>query len=171
MKAWLSKLQIGRLGWVGLGLLLLALVAYGVLVSPRIEQRTLLEARLTTAPRQARGPAADALDADTRLADFQRALPRTAAVPQWLGRIRAAAQAKGLALRSGDYKLERVTDSPYLRYRITFPVTGSYAQIRGFIGAVLTEVPAASVDDVQLKTASGSMLDGRIRLSLFIAAE
>lgn len=176
MAAWrqhTSRWRLGRLGWTGLGLLLLAVATDMLLVQPRLAQREALEARLATASRAPRGLDALVADADARLADFQQALPRTASVPQWLGRIRAAAQANGLALRSGDYKLERNADAPYLRYRISLPLSGSYGQIRGFIGAVLAEVPAAAVDDVQLKrdVASGRQLDGRVRLSLFIAAD
>lgn len=169
MMAW----RLGRLGWAGLGLLLLALVAELLVVQPRLAQCKALKARLAAVASAPRGPGAIAADADARLANFQRALPRTASVPQWLGRIRAAAQAQGLALRSGDYKLERAADAPYLRYRINLPLSGSYSQIRGFIGAVLTDVPALAVDDVQLRRegASGRLLDGRVRLSLFIAAD
>jgi Tfp pilus assembly protein PilO len=176
MNAWFSKLsasRLGVLGWAGIGLLLLALAAQIFLVLPRVDSRREMEARAQSAPRQARAPNALALDADSRLADFQRELPRIAAVPEWLGRIHAAAQANGLVLRSGDYKLERSAEAPYLRYRITVPVRGSYRQIRGFVGAVLADVPAASVDDVQLKkeTGAGGTLEARLRLSLFIAPE
>jgi hypothetical protein len=41
--------------------------------------------------------------------------------------------------------------------------------MRGFIGEVLRDVPAASLDDVQFKRDSGgSRLEARIRLSLYL---
>jgi Tfp pilus assembly protein PilO len=167
----IRELRLDRLGIAGLALLLCAGVAHVLLVAPRIALRESLMAR--PARSASGGAVSDGRDIEGRLAAFQRALPVSASVPQWLGRIRSAALQSGLALRTVDYKLERTADSPILRYRITLPVTGNYSQVRGFIGSVLADVPAASVDDVQLKREGvlQRTLEARIRLTLFIAAE
>ncbi|WP_077037900.1 type 4a pilus biogenesis protein PilO [Pelomonas sp. KK5] len=176
MRQWFASasLRLGHQGFIGLALLLAALLAHGALVAPRIAQRDALASR----PYPAAAPA----EADTgagateaALAEFRRTLPATASVPQWIARIRSAAIQSGLGLRSVDYRLERSADSPILRYRITLPASGSYAQVRNFIATVLAEVPALAVDDVQMKrdgdAHKGQGLDARIRLTLFIATE
>jgi hypothetical protein len=115
-------------------------------------------------------PAFELLPVTQALAARMVLLRDVAGVLQWLGRICAAGQAPGLALHSGAYKRERSADAPYLRYRISLPMSGSYGQIRGFLAAVLADLPAASVDDVQLKKdGAGGPLEERIRPSLFIA--
>jgi Tfp pilus assembly protein PilO len=90
--------------------------------------------------------------------------------PDWLGKIHAAARSKGLALRSGEYRLERAADQRFARYQITLPVVGSYAQIRGFVGQVLADVPAAALEDITLRreSASSPSLEARIRLTLYL---
>jgi len=163
--------RLGRSGMAGLALLLGAALAYPAFVAEPIARREALLARPADTSVTTSKAAPDAGEVEARLQDFQHSLPAGAAVPQWLGRIRNAAVQSGLTLRSADYKLERTADSAILRYRITLPLSGSYAQVRSFVATVLSEVPALSVDDVQLKREGTSprTLDARIRLTLFIA--
>jgi hypothetical protein len=77
-----------------------------------------------------------------------------------------------LTLDLGEYSMVQERGSRLARYQITLPLKGNYAQIRSFIGEVLREVPASSLDDIALKReAIGSpLLDARIKLTLFVAA-
>ena len=75
-------------------------------------------------------------------------------------------------LQSGEYKLDRNPDSRLARYQITLPVTGSYAQLRGFVGQVLADVPAAALEEITLRreSVSSPRLEARIRLTLYLGS-
>lgn len=109
---------------------------------------------------------------DAQLIDFYKFFPKTATLPEWLSRIYEAADSKGLKLDLGNYKLVRENGWRLARYQITFPVKGSYVQIRGLITQILNTVPAAALDEIGLKRESiGSpVLDAQIRLTLFMEA-
>jgi hypothetical protein len=105
-----------------------------------------------------------------QLATFYAFFPAPESSPDWLGKINAAARAQGLVLRLGEYKLERSPDQRLVRYQITLPVTGSYAQLRGFVGQVLADVPAAALEEITLRreSVSSPTLEARIRLTLYL---
>lgn len=104
-----------------------------------------------------------------QLRTFQAFFPRPDSLPHWLDQIHAIGRGSGLVIRSGDYRLERPEQGPW-RYHITLPVAGSYLQVRQFITFVLREVPAASLDDVQLRREAGSdRVEARLRFSLHLA--
>ena len=69
----------------------------------------------------------------------------------------------------GYAKLERGPDMAVTRYHVTLPVAGSYTQIRQFIAHALKEVPAASLDDVQLRNDPDRQgrVEARLRFSLY----
>jgi len=56
---------------------------------------------------------------------------------------------------------------------VTFPVRGTYAQVRGFVNAVLDAVPAAALDEITLKRqAIGDQnLEARVRFTLYLGVE
>jgi hypothetical protein len=163
--------RLGRTGIAGIALVAFALTFYFSAVAPlQAERDGLLEeaSRAEQRPR-ADGPAEKGTPAE-QLATFYAFLPPMQSSPDWLGKIHAAARSKGLALRSGEYRLERAADQRFARYQITLPVVGSYAQIRGFVGQVLADVPAAALEDITLRreSASSPSLEARIRLTLYL---
>lgn len=166
---------LGGPGVSGIALLVFSAAAWVSGVVPATEERDLLQLESDKLERHHRGEAsaaARAPSAPAQLATFYAFFPGAASTPDWLARIHAAAVAKGLTLASGEYKVGK-TGSPRLaRYQITLPVQGTYPQIRGFIGAVLAEVPAAVIEEVSLKRESveSERLDARIRIALYMAA-
>ena len=168
--------RLGKAGVIGLALAAFAVAFYFSAVAPA--ERELVDLR-TEAERlqerlQAGGLAAGAAKGTPaeQLATFYAFFPRPHSSPDWLGKIHAAARAKGLVLRSGEYKLERSVDPRLARYQITLPVVGSYAQIRGFVGQVLADVPAAALEEITLRRESVSTptLEARIRLTLYLGS-
>lgn len=165
-----------RLSWpgvIGSGLLLLAAVLYGLTVVPleiEVERLRTEVANVNNRTSAALPAGASKENTAEQLAKFYAFFPQRDSSPEWLGKIFATANVHGIVLRSGEYKLERQADQKLARYEITLPIVGSYAQIRGFIGAVLAEVPAASVDEIQLRrdSVSGQTLEARVRLSLYL---
>lgn len=121
-------------------------------------------ARPMTAPIASDAPA-------QRLKRYAEQLPRTDAAVEAVARIHGLGAAAGLSLPSGEYRMERHVDDPLVRYRVSLPVTGSYAQVRGFVIDVLREVPAAALDDIQLRRdPAGNKLEARVRFSLYLRA-
>jgi Tfp pilus assembly protein PilO len=166
---------LGTAGVIGVALLVFAATLYGTAVVPRAAERTALQAeaerlrerlQMSGSPAGAKGTLAE------QLATFYAFFPPTQSSPDWLGKIHAAAKAKGLVLQSGEYKLERSADSRLARYQITLPVTGSYAQLRGFVGQVLADVPAAALEEITLRRESvaSPRLEARIRLTLYLGS-
>ncbi len=105
-----------------------------------------------------------------QLATFYAYFPPASAAPELLGKIHAAAAANGIVLKSGEYKLDRNNDQRLARYLVTLPIAGSYAQVRKFVSAVLADVPAASIDEIQMKRESiaATTLEVRVRLSIYL---
>ncbi|MGE5793828.1 MAG: type 4a pilus biogenesis protein PilO [Bacteroidota bacterium] len=165
--------RLGPAGVAGTGLLAFAAALYFSAVAPLESERAALAAdaaRLEQRPR-AGGPAEKGTPAE-QLATFYAFLPPPQSSPDWLGKIHAAARSKGLVLRSGEYRLERAAEQKFARYQITLPVAGSYAQIRGFVGQVLADVPAAALEEITLRreNASSPTLEARIRLTLYLGS-
>jgi hypothetical protein len=164
--------QLGRAGVVGIALLGFAVVFHFSAVAPLATELSSLrtEADELQQRLQPGGPGGAKGTPSEQLATFYAFFPPPQSSPDWLGRINAAAKAKGLALRSGEYKLERSADHKLARYQITLPVVGSYAQIRGFVGQVLADVPAAALEEITLRreSVSSPTLEARIRLTLYL---
>ena len=179
MNALLRELRdaAGRLGWTGrLGLLLLAAAVVLHVVRVMTLEREIqalqteagnLQQRLRSG--QALGGRPNETSAE-QLAAFYAYFPASDAAPALLGKIHAAAAANGIVLRSGEYKFDRQPDQKLARYYITLPVVGAYSQLRKFIAAVLADVPAGSIDEIQMRreTISSTTLEARIRLSLYL---
>jgi Tfp pilus assembly protein PilO len=166
-----------RLGWTGrLGLLLLAAALVLHLVRVAVLEREIqalqteasnLQQRLRSG--QALGSRPNETSAE-QLAAFYAYFPASDNAPALLGKIHAAAAANGIVLRSGEYKFDRPADQKLARYSITLPVVGSYGQLRRFIAQVLADVPAAAIDEIQMRreTIASTSLEARIRLSLYM---
>jgi Tfp pilus assembly protein PilO len=172
------RARVEGLGWPGVAGIAVAVFAAAMWLSavvPARDERDLLELEANKLERRSRGAANEAKRPPTapeQLATFYAFFPGAASTPDWLGKIHAAAGAKGLQLASGEYKVTKSGSSRLARYQITLPVQGTYPQIRGFIGAVLQEVPAAVVEEVSLKRESveSARLDARIRITLYMSA-
>ncbi len=164
--------QLGRAGVVGVALVAFAAAFYFSAVAPLATESAALRAEADALDRrlQTGGAAASRGTPAEQLATFYAFFPSPQSSPDWLGKINAAARAQGLVLRSGEYKLERGADQKLARYQITLPVVGSYAQIRGFVGRVLAEVPAAALEEITLRreSVSSPTLEARIRLTLYL---
>ncbi|MDB5863311.1 MAG: putative transrane protein [Betaproteobacteria bacterium] len=108
-----------------------------------------------------------------QLATFYEFFPAVGSLPEWLLKIDAAAARQGVALDLGDYRLVQEKSSRLARYQIMLPIKGSYEQIRGFVAAVLNDVPAAALEDISLKreTIGAINLEARLKLTLYLRPE
>ena len=169
--------ELERLGWpgvIGLGLLAFAaMIAVSALLPLQSEVARLRDAADALQRRVGGGDRAGARpQAQEQLATFYAFFPPPETSPDWLGRIHAIAQAKGVQLQSGEYRLERAASPRLRRYQMTLPVQGTYAQIRGFVGEVLEQVPAAVLEEVSLKreNVETQRVEARVRLTLYLGS-
>jgi hypothetical protein len=166
--------ELERLGWPGVAGLGLAAFAAALALSALLPLATEVERLRTEAEALQRrvggGERAGRPPVQDQLATFYAFFPAPDSSPDWLGKIHAIAQAKGVQLASGEYRLERAASPRLARYQMTLPVQGTYAQIRGFVGAVLEQVPAAVLEEVSLKRESveTQRVEARVRLTLYL---
>ena len=180
MKAllWSLRRQVSAMGWTGVGgMVLIALsLAFAASVIIPLEVRISelkadveqLRTKLQAAP-----AAPGAVGAGDALANFYAFFPPLGSTTEWLQRIFGLAEAQGLRLEAGEYKLRREKDFRLARYELTLPVRGGYPQIREFVSQVLTEVPASSLDELSLRREDpgSTTVEARIRLTLHLAGE
>jgi Tfp pilus assembly protein PilO len=155
---WWLRRERSRLGWRGLAgaALLLATLAVAVLALRPAAQRidslrtevTALRAALRTGTVAAPVPPASRAD---QLDTFHAFFPGADTLPAWLERIHEAARHNGIALDVGDYQLQPGGAERLMRYHVRLPVRGSYPQIRAFVAEVLNRVPAAALEELQLR--------------------
>jgi Tfp pilus assembly protein PilO len=165
---------LGSAGLVGLVLLALAAALHVGRVMPLERELATLEAEAGSLQSRLRSGKTLAARGDEssaeQLAQFYAYFPPSSAAPALLGKIHAAAAANGIVLRSGEYKLERSSEQRLARYLVTLPIAGSYSQVRRFVSAVLADVPAASIDEIQMRreNIAATTLEARVRISIYL---
>ena len=154
---------LGPLGALAIGVLAFCL-AYDLAVL-RPAERILSARRAATAERALRPAASDRAESDLRR--FYALFPPLERATDELERLFALARDAQVELRQGEFHLER---GPRLSaYRVTLPIRGDYAQVRGLAGAILSGMPAASIDGLRIerRNAADTRLDARLQLTLY----
>lgn len=167
---------LGPAGVLGIGLAIFALVfALSALWSASTR---LKEARLDALSAQTRaGNPQQAKPIDNsptaQLTTFYKAFPPRPDAPDWLEKLYAVAAQEGLQIHHGEYSVAPDSKTDLAKYRILLPLKGTYAQIRGFLGGALQEVPYLALDDVDLKrpTVGDERVEARVRLSLYLVRQ
>lgn len=106
-----------------------------------------------------------------QLDDFRSKLPAQPQATVAIDRIYALAAQERITLARGEYSLGVDPKTHLARYQILLPVRGSYPQLRRFLHALLGQLPAVVVEDVefQRKKIADTDLTGRIRLTLYLS--
>lgn len=160
----------GVQGLVGLGLVVLALLAFlgGVLPA----EAKLLRTTNTAVELQSRhaNPAAYALPVESDLTSFYKSLPSERNAIQQMRKIYQIADKQSLRLSQGEYKFTREKDAHLGSYQITLPVKGSYIQIKKFIAKTMNAMPTLALDGVTFKreTIGGTEVEAKIQFTLFM---
>jgi hypothetical protein len=174
--AWQLRYWIGRAGWAGCAGALLLAASLGLIAwteGVQVGKITTLRLEADRVQKSARG--ADAirrpLDTEGQLQAFYRAMPPMATGPDQLERIHAAAAAHNVRLHSGEYSLVPQRGLAAARYQIALPATGSYTDLRAFVGRVLAEIPSLALEDIALKreAASSRTVEARLKFTLYLA--
>ena len=157
MTAPLNRL-VRALGWPGLaGLAALLLATAAIVLGQRWDaQAAALQAEAHSLRAKAR-PAAVATAVPVSLQQWQAALPAAAARQQRLADLLELSIRMDLNSARTEHRL--ATSEGLERLRVTMPLTGSYAQVRRFIGAALAHDPALSLDAIKLRRVSPMSAD------------
>lgn len=109
---------------------------------------------------------------DTQFDEFYRNFPSRQSAPDLLQKVYAAAARHGIQLSQGEYRLAPDKSGKLVGYQINLPVKGKYAELRRFVVQVLSDVPAASLDELTFKrdTVASGDVDARIRLTIYLRA-
>ncbi|HWD30629.1 type 4a pilus biogenesis protein PilO [Pseudomonas caricapapayae] len=167
--------QFGVVGLAGAALLILALL-YGVgVVLPQWQYLQGQQLRSAEAQAQVqqfkRGDLKLPQVPQRELEDFHKQLPAQPQATVAIDRIYSLAKAERISLARGEYALGVDPKTQLARYQILLPVRGSYPQIRRFVHALLGQLPALVLEDVDLqrKKIGDSELTGRLRMTLYLS--
>jgi hypothetical protein len=144
--------NIGRLSGAGLVLLTTSAVLWLSTLLPlrqSVEQLRDDVARLETAARSGGSSATGSLAGQART--FLRQLPTRTELPGLLTVVVSQASAAGLELERGEYQFLPAKTGRINRYRLAFPVRGTYAQVRTFVDSTLAALPAVALEELKLE--------------------
>ena len=176
MKSWFRQFRRWQqwLTWPALGALGAAVVTASFHVSvvrPTQLELDVLQRQVAglRAQHKLTGPA-ERQNPRLQLVRFYESFPAGTSAPNWLGRIHAAAEANHLELIQGDYRIISKGHEQLAQYQITLPLKGSYPNIRGFMNAVLSELPSVSLDNVafERQKIGESSVEVTVRLTLYL---
>jgi hypothetical protein len=142
--------RAGRTGTVGLALLM---VAAGLLLSTLLPLRRHVD-ELQQQVQQASvdSPVPSAIPAPGEdLKVFMRALPRRGELPTVVATVVQQAQDAHLDLVTGRYELAAGQTRRIGQYRLTFPVKGTYPELRSFIERALLAAPALALESLRMQ--------------------
>jgi hypothetical protein len=158
---------LGIPGVLGIGIAVFCLVFYATAIVPA--ERELRAKRSAaagaSAPRQL-VPVSHAVN------DLYARFPPLEALSNQVAHLHRLGRTSGLQLQQGDYRLE-APPAGLIAYRVSLPVRGDYAALRRFMGAVLQEIPVASIDRLRFerKKPGDTQLDAHLQLTLFFRPE
>jgi hypothetical protein len=170
MSRWVNG--TGWSGAVGLGLLVFCAAFYLSWLLPEQGRLTELRLQVLSAQDQAARASTAARPVGTaeKLTAFYGSFPRPLGVPEILDRIYTAADRQKLKLDQAEYRVTQDNVGKLARYQITLPLKGTYPQIRMFVGLVLADIPAVSLENVQFERQKigDTTVEAKIKLVLYL---
>ena len=146
------KADLGRAGIVAMALLASAASFNAVVVQPLRAKNAELAASIS---RQAPAESARAMRSGAKLEKFYDVLEREETATDWLAKLHGIGKATGVEMPSASYKTEASDRAARIeRYEITLPVSGTYGQLRDFLGRALAEIPVLSLDQISIRRES-----------------
>ncbi|MDF0731749.1 type 4a pilus biogenesis protein PilO [Pseudomonas entomophila] len=105
------------------------------------------------------------------LDSLRQQLPGQPQASELIERLYRLASAERISLARGEYALGVDPKTQLARYQIVLPVRGSYPQIRGFLQALLGQLPTLVLEDLELqrKRIGDSELNARLRMTLYLS--
>ena len=155
--------ELGAPGMAAMLLFAAAAVFMTLVLQPLKEKNRVLEARAGIG--RDLGAVQNVNNAEKVGAVYQY-LEKPEATTDWLAKLYAIGRATGVELQSATYRTQpgEKGAARIERYEIVLPVTGSYPQLRDFLGRALAEIPVLSLDQMTLKRESRN--DGEVQAEL-----
>lgn len=166
--------RLGPLGWLGLAMMVAALIGVFSLHLPKSGQIDALDGeieRLThQAQQRAQNPQPEPLTPAQQLTAFFKVFPRGSTIPDWLELLNETAQKHEIELDMGDYVMGKSASGRLEQFRISLPVQATYPQIRAFIRDALANMPALALESVAFKReqVDEDFIDARIVFRLYL---
>jgi len=90
-----------------------------------------------------------------------------------LAQLAQIAQESGVSFAQGTYQLARVDGTRLVRYEISLPVSGGYAQVRAFLAKVLNDMPYMALTQVGFERPkiADARIEARVKLVLYLKRE
>jgi len=168
---WLPRLawSLQRSGRVGLSGAALLMASVMFLVSthlPLAREVAELRSQVETAPS---GTSSDPRPVSASSTAMLRSLPTRGEAPALLGVLLKQADTAHLSIDTGKYETTALKSGGVTSYQVSFPVTGPYPQVRQFIDATLTALPAVALSELSLtrKSIGDGSVEAQIRLTFF----
>jgi Tfp pilus assembly protein PilO len=157
--------RTGRSGLAGLALLLASALFFFSTHLQMTDQVAGLRTELATATTRAATAPVVAADPATAL----RSLPSREQMPALLGTLLKLADAQSLKIDTGKYDMSATKTGGVVRYKVSFPITGPYPQVRKFIDSTLVAMPAVAISELSFerKAIGEAAVEAQIRLTVF----
>jgi len=108
-----------------------------------------------------------------QLAEFYQKFPPERGSSQWLEKLMALAESRGIHLNEGEYKATSDKVGRIVRFQMTLPVKGEYPQIRKFLAALPNELPIVALKSVQFERqkVADPGVEAKLKLVLYLEQE
>lgn len=161
-----SVQRTGRLGLTGIALLMMSAI---LLISTDLNLTQDVQSLRSQLDRtHTHSSHIPAVPTDPGAALFH-SLPARGDMPALLGVLLKQADDAHLAINTGKYETTEMKTGRLVRHQVSFPVIGPYPQVRQFIDATLTAMPAVAIRElsVQRKTIGDSAVEAQVGLTVF----
>ena len=174
---WLTRRGMRTAGWPGvLALGVLAVLPAFYFSAIRPLQAHLSEVRHSVARQhESVAIAGKGIDVgrqgpDEQLAEYYKFFPPARSAPQWLEKLVALAESRGLTLDQGEYQAAPDKVGRLVRFQMTLPLKGGYPQIRRFLAAMPDELPVMALETVQFErqNITDPEVEARLKLVLYL---
>ncbi len=158
--------RASHVAWLAVGLLALAIFAYGLIIYPQMNRLQALKQQANLAT-QMHKPSSQANHLDAYVKQFPALAQRASKVDD----LMALVAQHQLQLDEVSYKTEANNDAPLSRYMLTFSVFASYPEIHQLLNEILTQMPFVAIETLQLNRESvlDEIVEARIQLIFYFA--
>jgi hypothetical protein len=163
--------HLGVAGVVGAGLIAACCAFYAGAIAPQAERvRELRTAALRLEGERRAGREPRKASAELQLARFQAFFDDHADALAALGTLFADADAAGVRLEAGQYRMDEARGAGLARYVIALPVKGRYPNVQRFVARALHDVPNLALEDISLRRASVAdpQIEARLQFALYL---
>jgi hypothetical protein len=164
--------SMGIPGWLALGLIVVCagVAAFVTVPLAADTQRLVAEVESARQRQAARAEVAPPASPREQLDAFARRFVGETEIAPAIAQLQALARKRGVQLDQAEFRLFSEPTEPLSRYVIVLPVKAEYGAVRLFCRDALREMPAISLEEVNVRRADAKapLLEAQLRLVLFV---